>query len=757
MKRRTLLHSGTSLALTGLLAACGGGDDPAGGEPSGPTSPLDSYEPPIPGIGADEDGYHHVGGQHTLPPAEDVDWAYLASPTPGLGFAVRVQIGAQAQAGVAVRVIDVHGVDVAQGVTGADGLFTTAQAGRRFLMAVAQTPQGALYGFEYNSGAKFEPVIEVNLIGTLIYKLYERLPLTPEGLEYVVNAFFGVEYDTDLSDLAANVSVLDQELLRQEAEAAGMPVGAWLDALVDEVLQAIETGFDETPADDPTAPKRTGARRAALKAAGPCTDVPEYDHAFNEFIPTELEALVRDNWPKAAKALLGLAFTKGSAAAGLPWAGEIANFILGQALPDDDPHQRSLNAIQGQLSRLASAVSELSFKADFALHKAALDRVIASFNRLANLMKDIEDRKRRHVAPSDSEIAAYNRHVVTQSRKLLELQTELGEVQDLFIGLGSVPVADSVLARWNTAFRGKKFYTAVIEKAYHELLDWYVLWNTKIYNYLFDAYTTLAELDARPIDTVQVALLRERLLRTTLAIETLRPTRLQSTRLFIDTQYNLAWLGGCDKVEAGDYMRLVPPGIDMKWSEFGRSRYSLLPLMLRQHDDPCAAMRSPWPNVGIGSELIRRFDWRLPTKKNMDDSFGDYIKQGYLGEFKTTTKAFNWGSFADNCQIPRAVRFIREDDGKTPIQVILSNGMKASYHTNFFTGVYWSLDASQFDLGNLKSKGIVLAEREIRQDNPRARRGPGYYFFPVAELTPSEVQERLPWLRYEREINGLRR
>lgn len=749
MKRRTLLHSGTSLALAGLLAACGG-SDPAGDD-SGPASPLDGYEPDIPGIGADEDGYRHVGGQHTLPPPEDVDWAYLGEPTPALGFAVRVQIGAQAQAGAAVRVVDVHGQDVVQGVTDASGLFTCAEPGRRFLMAVAQTPQGALYGFEYNSGAKFEPVIEVNLIGTLIYKLYERLPLTPEGLEYVVNAFFGVEYDTDLSDLAANASVLDQEQLRLQAEAAGLPVGAWLDTVVDEMLAAIEEGFDAAPLDDATVPQRT-----ALKAASDCADVPEYDHAFNEFIPTELEALVRDNWPKAAKTLLGLAFTKGSAAAGQPWVGEIANFILGQALPADDPHQRSLDAIQGQLSRLASAVSELSFKADFALHKAALDRVIASFNRLANLMKDIEERKRRHVKPSDSETAAYNRHVVVQSRKLLDLQTELGEMQDLFIGLGSVPVADSVLARWHTAFRGKKFYTAVVEKAYHELLDWYVLWNTKIYNYLFDAYTTLAELDGRPIDTVQVALLRERLLRTTLAIEKLRPTRLQSTRLFIDTQYNLAWVGGCDKVEAQDYMRLVPPGIDMKWSGFGRSRYSVFYLMLRNHTDPCAALRSPLPNPGIPTDLIQSFAWRLPTKKNMDDSFGDYIKKGYLGEFKTTTKDFNWGSFADNCQIPRAVRFIREDDGKTPIQVILSNGMQASYHTNFFFGVYWSLDASQFDLGNLKSKGIVLAEREIRRDNPSARHGPGYYFFPVAELTSSQVQERLPWLKYEREINGLR-
>lgn len=755
MKRRTLLNGGTSIALMSLLAACGGGDSS-----SNISGSLEGYVPDIPGIGDDEDGYRHVGGLHTLPPSKPLDQAYLAEQTPGLGFSVRVRIGSQMLANVAVHIVDVKGQTVDKGVTDAEGFFAASQPGRRFMMAMAQTPQGPLYGFEYNSGAKFEPVIDVNLIGTLIYKLYGRLEGTPETLEYVLNAFFGLEYATDLTDLASESSVLDQEALRLKAEAAGVRIDTWLDQLIDQILKTAEEGFSEPPQSDADttgiAVMKLSAGSipgAAVTLVNPsCDDVPEYDSAFNEFIPSDIEALIRDNWSKAAKSLLGLAFTKGSAAAGQAWAGQIANFILGQALPDDDPHQRSLNAIQGQLSRLASAVSDLSFKADIALHKAALDTVISSFNRFANLIKDVEDRKRRHIKPSAAEIVAYNQHVIVQSRKLTALQTKLGEAHDLFIGLGSVPVNDSVLGRWHTAFRGRKFYTSVVENSYNELLDWFVLWNTKIYNYLFDAYATLKELDGQAIDTVQVQLLRDRLKHSTLAIETLRPKRLKSVRMFIDTEYNLAWVGGCNKVDSDSYMRLVPANIDMKNSQFGRSRYSLLSLMERIEKDHCSPLIDP----GIPAELINSFAWRLPTKKNMDDSFGDYIKQGYLGEFKTKTKDFNWFSFADNCQIPRKVQFMRGDDGKTPIKVILSNGMQATYHTNFLSGVYWSLDASQYDLGNLKSKGITLAEREIRRDNPRATNSPGFYFFPVAELTASQLDEGLPWRKYEQQITRLR-
>src|SRR5690606_1628243 len=103
-------------------------------------------------------------------------------------FRVRVMLGAQPQAGVPVAIYDIHRTLVEQGITDAQGQYQSQQTGRRFLMAVARTSHGELYGFEYND-TKTDPVVDVNLLPTLVFRLYERLPISASAVDFSLKRF----------------------------------------------------------------------------------------------------------------------------------------------------------------------------------------------------------------------------------------------------------------------------------------------------------------------------------------------------------------------------------------------------------------------------------------------------------------------------------------------------------------------------------------------------------------------------------------
>ncbi|QEA13100.1 hypothetical protein [Comamonas flocculans] len=741
LARRTLLRGALLGAVASVATACGGGSD--GQEGGDSLSDPRALQPLDPEIGHDEDGYQHQQGRHTLPPVQPRSNELLAQPTEGLSFRVRVAMGAELLASAPVRVLDIHGAQVDEGSTDADGVYASAQTGRRFLLAEARTAEGLLYGLEYNGGVKINPVIDVNLAGTLLYKVFQRLSVDTSQVEFVINDFLGLEYSTNLSDIDPFDTGLDQEALRQQARDSGLRVADYLDRLADAVVRML----DAEEGDEALAPTPALQGQALVrKATSACPPPPDFGPWAQE-IPIEVGRELAEFWSAAGKAVLGMAFAKAMALTGTDFLEPGLNFILDRALPTDDPVQKALATMQVELSRIASKVDEIASMVSMAEHKRALDRVIGVFTEFNALIELIQERRRRHVGATTAEQdQLYKDYVLEQSRRLIVLYPRLMEAHQLFVGLGPVG-NDGVLYRWCTVFRKKKYYTAVVEKQYNDLLDWYALWNARICNYLFDAYATVQQLGGQR-DADQVALMREQLQRQTLAIERLRPQRLLSAKLFIDVQFQLAWVGGCN--QPARLPEMVPEDVwyprDVPW---GPRDFKLGRLMRVQYDAPCVDSASALADASITDALVQAFEWRLPTKKNMDDSFGDYIKHGYLAEFNSPTRYFNWHAFAEHCAIPSVVCFFREDAPRTPLAVILRNDMGPRAVGSWIAT--WTFRAAQYDLGTLQSSYTAL--EYIGKNNPHY---PVPHFFPVADVPVALQKTLLPWRVYEEQIGALR-
>ena len=733
MQRRTLIRGAGTSAFLSFLTACGGGSE-------------DIDTPGDPDIGHDADGYEHVTNLDTLPPSQPLDTAWMAqAPFSSQPYSVRVAIGSQAQAQVPVRIMDIHGNAIAEGRTDDQGRLTPSQSPRRFMVALAETTQGTLYGFEVNHGALYLPVIEVNLIGTLIYKLQRRMNLGQDALEFLITSFLNLEYDSDL--LAEDSWELDQEAMRLEAQAMGLTVDAYLDQAVQEILTIISESDSQEP--PPLAKslqrRRTGlAEGLQLKESGRCPVEFTYDSRLDENIPDELKQFVRDNWGKAAKALLGAAFKKIGEAYGIPGMGEASNLVLGKLLPEEDPMLRALGELEVRLSTISRVTNELLEELKQQEHRRLLDTVIGGFNEMKAIFTGIaERRKLGRSGPAQEEL--YNKYMLTQCQKLIAQNDKLTALFDLFLGSALVGT-QNVIYRWHVVYQNRKYYTATIERRYNDLLDWYQLWNTTVYNYMADAHTTLATLSGQPLDTQHLALMRTKLKEQTLALEKLRPRKLPSSRLFFDVANQLAWVGGCQKVSKDNYLDLVPFGKTFNKGNFGRGRLDVQRRMRMPDTSPCPQWVTRMAGTGISDELFDEFNrWTLPSKKNIEDSFASFIKKDYLDLFGGNRKTFNWKSFADHCLISSTVSFL---DGDKPIKVLLSNSIETEYH--WFLR-YWSLNGSHFDLQNLKSSGFHFAEQDIRADKPKSYLKDDYVIFPVQLLKAPQLDPYLPWKVYQKQ------
>ncbi|RZS84938.1 hypothetical protein [Pigmentiphaga kullae] len=721
--RRMILNGGMAGTLLALLAACGGsgGTDPSG-QPDG-----------------DAGDYRHATGIDTLPASRPLDLDALALPTEGQTFGVRVMLGGLPQAGVRIQVLDVRGALVDEGTADAQGFFRSARIGRRFLMAVAQTPQGELYGFEYNHETKTDPVVDVNLVPTLAFRLSERLKLSsPNAIDFVVKEFLGLDYSVLLSDLEARGAAIDQDRLRQEAAASGLGLQGYLDATVEKIVRAIDQGFPPAIDTAPLPVRKTSFLAAAHDQDASCDDVPEYDDGVDENIPSDLARLIREHWSTAAKALIAFAFKKAASASGFPIIGDVGNLILDALFPARNPVMDAVAALDSQIKGLARSIEELLRRQAQAEFNRTFDAVRSAFNTFDGTKTLIDETNAFYTKTGIPIDDNYRLTMTTQCLALFLRESALIEAHNQFVGLGSFASA-GVLNRWMPVGQGEKFYTAAIQQQYIDLLDWYQARNALAYGYLIDAYDAYAKLTGGAVNTSRIQQLKERLERQTANVEKLRPKYLYSQKQFIDVGNRLTWVGRCNKAES--FLDLIPA--DVKTTPgWNPGRLDLAKMMRHEQTDPCESRGVPTGNASLGPDLIAAYPWRLPTRKNLEDSFAEPIKQKY-------GKKFNLKTFAYDFQLSRSVSFFLPDSD-TPAEALLSSGLK-SIRVKIARGYY----VRHFEGDVFAFQDLSARKQTIDKRGKDKYSGPPLYFFPVATVTLEQLNALLPWAVYDKAIRTM--
>ncbi|AZG10972.1 hypothetical protein EGT29_25505 [Pigmentiphaga sp. H8] len=707
MDRRDFLNTAAASGMLAWLSGCGG---------SG-------------AIVSDEIEYRY--GLDMLPESPAIDPALLSAPTPGQSFSVSVMIGDTPQAGVQVQVYDIHDILVDSGTTDAAGAFVSTAEGRNFLVAVADTAQGRLYGFEYNFGTKIQPVIDVNLLPTVLARLYDRTRLSPAGIDFVMKKFFGVDAWILLSDLGPTGSALDQARLAQRAQASGLGLQGYLDALVDGMAQGIADGFAtnyETLAG-------SGSRRSvqsAAKAPDECGGTPRYDDLIDENIPDELKDLVNRYWTQAAKWALGFAVKKGASAIGVPIIGTVGDLILAMLFPSSDPVKEALAEIKAQLRDLSANIQQLLQRLDKAEFNRSFDEVRSVFNAFDAIAVSINRTSDNYERGAIS-LEDYSADMLRHCNDLVARDAQLVEAYNRFVGLRSF-LGAGVLTRWMEYMGKGHYYSALVQKQYTDLLDYFQQWNTLCYAYLINAHESIEKLTGKKVNAATVLRLNQLLEATATNLEKLRPRYLGSRRQFIDLRYGLTWVGRCTATDQVDAMMPAAQS-----QAFRLPGHLDLPREMRNtYVDPCSPDDMPpgW-SAAIGEDLIAQFSWRLPSAAELNSSFATVIRDRY-------GKAFNFQTFADEFNLSDSTGFCRVTKPAVPIDaVVLRDPIEGAGRRPIDGGRGFRL--SLYDLGKLASyKRTAYAQPDGGQ-----LLGGEYYFFPVADIPQETLARYLPWSVYQ--------
>jgi len=712
MDRRHFLNTAAASGMLAWLSGCGG---------SG-------------AVVSDEIEYRY--GLDMLPQSPAIDPALLAAPTPGQSFSVSVLIGAAPQAGVQVRIYDVYDTLVDGGATDASGTFVSTVEGRNFLVAVADTAQGRLYGFEYNFGTKIQPVIDVNLLPTVLARLYERTRLSATGIDFVAKKFFGVESWVHLSDGAPVEIALDQAELAQRAQSSGLGVDGFLGALVDGMVQGIADGFatryDTLPDSLPGVPMRLTDEPADDCGKG------QYDDIIDEDVPDQLKELINRYWPKAAKWAIAFAIKKGAQAIELPILSPVGDLILGQLFPSSDPVKESLAEIKSQLRDLSASIQQVMQRLDKAEFNRSFDEVRSVFNTFDAISVAIgrtsDNYERGLISLED-----YSADMLQHCNELVAKDTQLVEAYYRFVGLRSY-LSAGVLNRWMDYVGGGPYYSWLVQKQYTDLLDYFQQWNTLCYGYLINAHDSIEKLTGKKLNAATVLRLNQLLEASTINIEKLRPRYLDSRRQFFDTRYGLAWVGRCTATDRLDAMVPEDQAEAMRMDR----HLDLGAEMLRTYIDPCAddSMPPGW-SAAIDEHLVERFAWRLPTAAELDSSFGRTIRDRYGNKF-------NYQTFAHDFNLSDSTSFCKLSKPEQPIDsVVLIDRIQTKGRRPVDGGRGYEIPL--YNLGNLKS------DRQVHYAQPDSFQfyGGEYYFFPVADVSREALDEYLPWTVYAKAAGSM--
>lgn len=746
MERRLFVR-GSVASLAAFLYGCGGG-----GGASQVGLPIATSE-------ADEadEGYRHAYGIEMLPARPALDTAQLLLPTPGVGFTVQVKLGAKAQAHVPVSIYDINQTLVDAGRTDSDGVFASQKAGHYFLFAVAQTPSGDLYGFEFNYGTKTDPIISVNLVPTLMYWVHEALKQDGKSSEFVIEKFFGISLATLLSDISVQGDGFDQDLIRQDFALSGLRLTAYLDGVVAAIMAEIEQGFAEELGRSPnlagnstaTLAKTYAAASAgslALKSSSACAaEAITYD---GEFIFQDVKEpwiepgdplieAVKKYWPVATKKLLEWGL--GKAATAVPGAGSIisggGSLILSAIFPPKNEVQEAFNGfyekfqtiLNDGIQKVITAINRVDFTS---AHKEIKDY----FDKFDTQIKNIRSRNadfKKIANPTALDRSQYDSKILDYSRNIIAIEDDLMRCHQLLFGVGAYGQVDSVLKKW-FSYRSGKFHTSVVEQEYMAILDHFLQWMNLIHTQIVDAHATVAELTGQPRDEARIRILTRRSVDIARNIERVRPNYLPSERQIIDVEGKTTWLGRCNKI--------APKALEaqLRWAMPEMRKASM---RYTAPNEQCRPKNSPVATASILDGVIGAFNWEAPGKDEVEATFAKSIRTS-----AKANKTFNLQTFAANNNFPNSFLFMEEDPkskGKKtkPVSFPMAGG-----HEIFspFGGGSMGYELNIFQMDKLSVKKVGV--------HPW---GADYHFFPMARLGNDQLNAYVPWLRFQDQYGQL--
>lgn len=727
MERRFLLQGGAA-GLLAMLTGCGGGDGDGYGDGS-------DFE-----ISGDE-GYEHSFGLNMLPDANMSNYSteFLSQLTPDTSFEVLVKLGAQLQAGVPVKIYDARNAVIDMGVTNDEGKFVSTQPGRYFLFVVAEVNGSELHGMEFNFAQKSEPVIEVNFLATIFYQVYQRLQASGKSTEFVIQRFFGIQPDVLISDIDVYSQGLNQDLIRAEYEASGLELSKFIEQLIDKIMVAVEQGFIEESF--PYGVQRdTAMKKAAVSrlAAVPSCMPQGFDFdrkfvykksaVFND--ANFIDDAINKYWPVTTKKLLEFGTGKAAAIAGSVGGpvSSVGGLIIRAIFPPEDTVGEAIEAattkiiasIDNAMQRVIERINVLDFESRFLQVKTIFDKVYTQIKKIEAGTRFYKEN------PTDEAEGDYKENAAVFAQALIDLEDRLVDAHNIFFGIGGYHRNDSVLEKWFTLVRGDKFYTSLVQDEFLAIFNYFIFYNNIAYTYLVDAYDTRAKVLDEKVNRLRVAVIRERWDQSIFNIETVRPNYLVSEKQIIDLHSNLTWLGRCNKIKIIQFERIIETGDHQ--AKMAGMRYES-PL------ESCRPVNDPVAGPGISEDVVKAYNWVIPSLFSMNSSFSDEIKK-----MAKADKKFNLESFADKHRIPAAFFFFDKEEGagREPVRALLDHYRKMPL-------ARWKFIAEFYSLKNLREETNYAYTAESTA-----------WFFPVAQLSADNRKQMVPWEKFNAAYSSLK-
>lgn len=737
MMDRRIFMRGALAGAAALVYGCGGSGD---------------IESEIDGGSGVEEGVHRWGIA-MLPDAAPTSPVLLALNN-APGFTVQVLLGAQPQGGVAVAVYDAQDALIDSGTTDSAGVFQSSATGRHFLYAVAQSSAGALVGFEFNPLGDAGTLTTVNLLPTVAHRLYKHLEAHGKSVDFVIEQYFGLRLDSDLSDIGVRTGRFDQDLLRQDWEASGLTLTAYIDRCVQAVLDEVNTGFPEE-APPSRAKGQHGAGAGMLSTLQACVPVPyewndtpiavPQDSIFNADDPV-LE-YVRRNWSAELKNLLEFGLGKGAEAASGP-AGMVISVVGSRVLdaifPSRNPVKAAFDKFQDQfqaalnaaVEKIVNAIQEESFTA---AHKEIKDYFERFDQQLRNIRARNEDyaalKKANKVTPEET--AHFNKAILEYSEKLIALEDNLSTCHQLLFGSGAYGTVDSVLKKW-FRFRSGDIYTSDLQAEYMDLLNHFAMWSMAIHGAIVDAHVAREELTGIPRDRARMRILEKRLQVVLHNLRLVSTDFLLTARQIIDTSNNTSWLGRCNKAELTyllnyNFVPMLMPGMVEAAMAY------------KDPNEDCYLLGDPRVSAKVDMRVLTTHFWQLPTKAQVQKTWHDRIRAGMKVD-----KSFNLMTFKKKYHMPASVLLMTGDEKNSD-----KNTKPVKFATRTFQEQYSPFGGQptgQYMVHMYDMNTASFKDWEII--NPRSAQ---YHVFPVAELSQGQVDNYVPWLKFQKVLPQLQR
>jgi len=581
MNRRNIIKFGcSSIAAPVLLAACGGGDDEQN---------LEIDEPDI----VTSPGEHNLA--HTPEPEEfDPSQIFLDAP----GF-IRAQVffGDTPQASAKVTIYDADLKVLHEGLTGEDGYLQTQEISKRLMFAMAETPQGQLYGYAYAEEGELSQAININIYQTLAAHLAKAFDFEYNIVNYLLQRHFHIGYNDNIQSIDSENIYFSQKMMADAYLKSGLSLENYLSNMAALIVEKKDIEYEAETQFKP-ATKTEFAPATDIRLATAAAFLPAVDDATKyqiiEFALDKAEGVIKN-------------FIT------LPYSSQVIGFLFsklkGELIP---PVPDPLDEVKNKLDQVSQKLDDLL---DY-LKKSRIDSDWAKF-------LDVWDRfgtERVNYKQAKNQFSAED--TLKNVLSLIESRrTDVLSANKWFFGARGKDKDKTFLYSYCELMQEKEFHTADIQEKINDYVSRFLLQQTETIGFIMTAITLdaqkqqLSEKEAAGRCEVYILSLKKT---QELSRKFIESTPVLPRRIVIHKSSKTLWVGACNSVEfAVDHLKKG------HWTR--RWRY----IGIAQHPRSSAngfenKKHMLWdeknPN-GVSMDVIAFAEWRPPTVAEVEKVF----------------------------------------------------------------------------------------------------------------------------------------